>query len=30
MFVRRRVRSEVQDGALAGLQSTRRRLEGPR
>jgi hypothetical protein len=28
MFVRRRVRSEVQDGSLAGLQTTKRRLEG--
>lgn len=30
MFVRRRVRSEVQNGALAGLRSTKQRLErGP-
>jgi hypothetical protein len=27
MFVRRRVRSEVEDGALAGLRSTKQRLE---
>jgi hypothetical protein len=30
MFVRRRVRSEVEDGALASLQSTKRLLEGSR
>jgi hypothetical protein len=28
LFVRRRVRSAVRDGALAGLQRTKRRLEG--
>jgi hypothetical protein len=28
LFVRRRVRSEVQDGTLAGLHATKRRLEG--
>jgi hypothetical protein len=30
VFVRRRVRSEVEDGALAGLRSTKRRLESVR
>jgi hypothetical protein len=30
MFVRRRVRSEVEDGALAGLRSTKQRLESVR
>jgi hypothetical protein len=30
MFVRRRVRSEVQGGTLAGLQATKRMLEGTR
>jgi hypothetical protein len=30
MFVRRRVRAEVQNGALAGLQRTKRMLEGSR
>jgi hypothetical protein len=30
MFVRRRVRSEVESGALAGLQSTKQRLENAR
>lgn len=30
LFVRRRVRTEVQDGALAGLQATKRMLEGTR
>ena len=29
-FVRRRVRSEVQAGALSALQSTKQMLEGPR
>lgn len=30
MFVRRRVRTEVQDGALAGLETTKRELEKTR
>lgn len=30
MFVRRRVRSEVENGAMAGLRSTKERLEKPR
>jgi len=30
MFVRRRVRTEVQDGALAGLEMTKRKLENTR
>jgi hypothetical protein len=30
MIVRRRVHSEVQNGALAGLRMTKRRLEGSR